>query len=641
VLAFALKMKFIFKMTGALLLLGAPLAGAAPAAPSPLAADGGNAQRLVLLLDYVAADYGVAVKDGVVLSADEYAEQLRFMADAREIVHDLAGADDPLVKQVEAVAALLEAKAAPTEVAAACQAARGAAVTRFSLPTAPAARPSLEQARALYAQACAVCHGATGDGNGTQARLLDPAPANFRDPERLQGLSPYRAYNALTFGVPGTGMASFELLPAGERWSLAFYVFRLGHEGRPLRGPQSRPLGELSSRTDGDLLAALRAEGEADPEGVLSHLRVETPFQEPLAGAGVVRTRSLVRRAVAAYASDARQADRMVIDAYLQGFEAVEPRLRARDSAGTLAVEAGFRDLRGAMARRDGAGVQAEAQALDRALARLQDDGRATVPMLAAFLIYLREGLEAALLVGALLAGLRRLGRSDAARWVHAGWVAALPAGVLTWWVLERVLHTGPEHRELMEALVALAAAAVLFAVSFWMISKVESRHWLGYLRGQLERSLGARKLGMLAGLSFLAVYREAAETVLFTQALLLDAPQQRMEVLAGCALGLLAVAALAVLMARAVVRLPLGPFFAVSGVLLCGLAVSFAGSGMYSLVAAGYLQPRPVAGPEVPWMGIYPDLAGLLVQSAILALMAAAAITTLRKRRPEASPQA
>src|SRR6185295_10848299 len=97
---------------------------------------------------------------------------------------------------------------------------------------------------------------------------------------------------------------------------------------------------------------------------------------------------------------------------------------------------------------------------------------------------------------------------------------------LLTWFVLERVLRTGPEHRELMEALVALAAAAVLFAVSFWMISKVESRHWLGYLRGQLERGLDGRKLGVLAGLSFLAVYREAAETVLFTQALLLDAPR-------------------------------------------------------------------------------------------------------------------
>jgi len=274
-------------------------------------------------------------------------------------------------------------------------------------------------------------------------------------------------------------------------------------------------------------------------------------------------------------------------------------------------VEDGFRDLRAAMARGDAGAVQAQAQALDQELARLQVEGRAGIPLLAAFLIYVREGIEAALLVGALLAGLRRLGRSDAARWVHAGWMAALPAGVLTWFVLERVVRTGPEHRELMEAVVALLAALVLFTVSFWMISRVESQHWLGYLRGRLQKSLDGKKLGVLAGLSFLAVYREAAETVLFTQALLLDAPGQSMQVLAGCLLGLLVVAAVAAVMARAVLRLPLGPFFAVSGVLLCGLAISFAGSGIYDLVAAGYLRPRPVTFPEVPWMGIHPDLIG------------------------------
>ena len=79
-----------------------------------------------------------------------------------------------------------------------------------------------------------------------------------------------------------------------------------------------------------------------------------------------------------------------------------------------------------------------------------------------------------------------------------------------------------------MEGLIALAAAAVLFSVSFWLISRAESRHWMGYLRGQLEGSLTRRRLLLLAGLSFLAVYREAAETVLFTQALLLDAEGRR-----------------------------------------------------------------------------------------------------------------
>jgi high-affinity iron transporter len=260
------------------------------------------------------------------------------------------------------------------------------------------------------------------------------------------------------------------------------------------------------------------------------------------------------------------------------------------------------------------------------------------VPFLAAFLIYFREGIEAALLVGALLAGVRRLGREEAVRYVHAGWLAALPAGVLTWWVASRVIAIRAADRELSEAVIALLAAAVLFSMSFWMISKVESRRWTGYLRKGLEASLTGRNLALLAGLSFLAVYREAAETVLFTQALLLEAPGRPGEVWGGAAAGLLTVLMLATLMNRTVVRLPLGPFFAVSSTLMCALAISFAGAGIYELVAAGYLRPRPVPFPEVPWMGIHPDLTALAVQLTIVTVIAVAAVVTLR-RPPEAAP--
>jgi high-affinity iron transporter len=190
----------------------------------------------------------------------------------------------------------------------------------------------------------------------------------------------------------------------------------------------------------------------------------------------------------------------------------------------------------------------------------------------------------------------------------------------------------GADDRELVEAGVSLLAAAVLFSVSFWMISKIEARRWTGYLRRRLEESLTARRLALLAGLSFLAVYREAAETVLFTQALLLESNGQRAEVWAGAAVGMLAVVAVAAFMSQTVMRLPMGPFFAVSSALLCGLAISFAGAGIYALVAAGYLAPRPVAFPEIPWMGIHPDLTGLMVQLTIVTVIVAAAVTTLRR---------
>jgi high-affinity iron transporter len=634
------KLKFIFKFIFLGLLAGS--CARPRRAPPPPARDGGDAQRLVALVDYVKGDYGMAVKGGVVQAPSEYEEQLRFAADARALAARILGPappNDSLLARLAELEALVKAKADARDVARACAEARDTAVERFHLQTTPTEHPSLAQAQSLYAQNCAVCHGERGDASTPRAKELNPHPASFRDPERLRELSPYRVYNALTFGVPGTAMASFDSLSPPERWSLAFYVFRLGHEGQEAKGPVAMPLGEMATRSDRELLESLRAEAYEKPEAALAYLREEAPFQESPVGASVDRARRLLRQATTAYREGRRlDADRLILDAYLQGFEPLEPTLRARDPEGTLSVEAGFRDLRAAMARGSSPGVvTAQAEALDGLLFQVTEGKeRPVVPFAAAAIIYFREGIEAALLVGALLAGVRRLGRADAARYIHVGWIAALPCGVVTWWALDRLITLRNDERELMEALVALVAAGVLFSVSFWMISKAESRHWIAYLKRKVEKSLSGRSLLILSGLAFLAVYREAAEVILFTQALLLESGRHRAEVWGGAGAGMAGVAAAAVLMNRTVLRLPLGPFFAVSSLLLCGLAISFAGSGIYVLVASGYLTPRPVPFPEIGWMGIHPDLTGLLVQLMILILVAGAGLATLRRRTDE-----
>jgi high-affinity iron transporter len=604
----------------------------------PAPPDGGDAQRLVTVLDYVSSDYARAVHGGVVVSAPEYDEQVKFVTDAHALAISVlrprgTDAADPLLISVARVETAVKDKADPAEVARACQQAKAEAVTRFGLRTVPTETPSLDRAQTLYAQSCLPCHGEKGDAKTPRADLLDPRPASFREPTRRSALSPYRVYNTLTFGVPGTAMASFESLSPADRWSLAFYVLRLGHDGEPARGPAAVTLAEQAVRTDPEIMASLAASGVADPDRVLAHLRTEGAFREPPANLALARTRELLRVAVLAFEQGrAHEADRGVLDAYLEGFEPLEPRLRARDAEATASVEAGFRDLRVALQRGDGRAVRATAHDLDRVLSSLGEERRTGVPMLAAFLIYFREGIEAALLVGALLAGVRRLGRPDAIRYVHAGWLAALPAGVVTWWVASRLVAISSADRELSEAVIGLLAAAVLFSMSFWMISKVEARRWTGYLRKGLEASLTRRNLALLAFLSFLAVYREAAETVLFTQALLLEAPGRPAEVWAGAAAGLAAVLAIGVVMNRTVRTLPLGPFFAVSSALMCALAISFAGGGIYALVAAGYLRPRPVPFPEIAWMGIHPDLTALAVQLVIVSVIVVAAIVTLRR---------
>ena len=628
-------MKFIFSMALAGLGLAAGCTSSRPQAPQR-SVDGGDAQRLVSLVDYVGRDYGRAVHDGRVVSPEEYDEQLHFLADAGRLAQGLlsAAADEPLRQRIAGIESLVREKTDPQRVARACRDVREDVLKRFGLATSPPDRPSLTRAAALYAEACATCHGARGDGDTERARQLDPAPASFRDVERLSALSPYRVYNTLTFGVPGTAMPAFEPLSPTERWSLAFYVLRLGHEGDAAELAPAMSLGEMASRTDRDLLVALQGARHPSPRAALAYVRREAPFQEPSLAAGREKTERLLRQALQDFAAGRRDlADRALLDAYLQGFEPLEPRLRVRDSERTREVEAGFRELRVAMARGEKGVVQERARELTRTLNSLGETKVVSLPLLAAFLIFAREGIEAALLIGALLAGLRKLGRPDAGRFIHAGWILALPAGVLTWWVSETVLALTSDRRELLEAGVAILAAVVLFAVSFWMISKADARRWIAYLRGRLEANLGRERLFLLGGLSFLAVYREAAETVLFTQALLLDVPDRRGGVWLGALLGLLAVCAVAAVMSRAATRLPLGPFFAFSGILLCALATTFAGSGVYDLVAAGYLTPRPVSFPEIAWLGVHPDLTGLLVQLAIVSTMIVAALGTYRRK--------
>jgi len=635
-----LKVDFNFRSASALL-LAAILAACGSSRDDPSSRDGSDAQRLSAIVDYMGSDYAGAVRNGEIISRSEYEEQQRFAADARRLGGEIVGAStreqDPLLRELSRLEGLVGAKASPAAVAEAARETRELIVTRFHPPAAPPERPSLARAEASYREDCAVCHGATGDADTERASALDPRPTRFRDPARLEKLSPYRVFNALTFGVRGTSMPSFELLSPVERWDLAFYVMRLGHGSEDDGDAQGIALADAARSSDAELLDRFRAEGRAEPTACVAYVRRVAPFLAPNVEADLGHARKLVHEAAAAFEQGRKTvADRLALDAYLQGFEPLEGALRARDPSRVDRVEAAFRDFRASMAKGEVVETVARGAALEGLLTQTQERRGAVVPFTAAALIFFREGIEAALLIGALLAAARRLGRHDAALFIHCGWVLALPAGVATWWVLDRAVSLGADRRELMEAVVALMAAAVLFSVSFWMISKAESRRWLDTLKRQLERGVHRRSLLVLAGLSFLALYREAAETILFTQALMLESGS-RGEVWAGAAAGILGVAATAFLTSRAALRLPLGPFFGVSGVLLCGLAVSFAGSGMHILVASGYLPPRPVAFPAVPWMGIHPDLSGLLVQFLIVATVAGGALTTILRSQASA----
>ncbi|MBK5256836.1 MAG: FTR1 family protein [Vicinamibacteria bacterium] len=633
-----MKTKFIFVFALALPLGGCRTEGG-PGSPNHRseAQDGGDGQRLVSLVDYVAADYGGAVSNGEVVSAFEYEEQLGFL----ETASALAGAvADPLSRatigaRVNALRDAVRRKADPSVVASLGRAAREDIVSTLGLLTTPRGRPSLNRAESLYLLSCAACHGADGLGQTEVAAALEPRPTSFKNQDRRAALSPYRVFNALTLGVPGTAMPAFDGLSPAERWDLAFFVLRVAHEGELALGPVSMTLADLSVRSDGDVLESLTADGHPSPEQGLAFARREAAFAEAPLGLGIEQIRAMVRTAAGlGVAGRTREADRVILDAYLQGFEPLEAQISARDPNRTQSVEIAFRDFRAALVNQNPANIQKEALVLDELISRSGSQNGTTIPFVAAFIIYFREGIEAALLVGALLGGVRKLGRRDAIRAIHLGWAGALLAGGLSWFLFSRLIAIAPAQRELIEAVIGLLAAVILFSVSCWMISKAESRKWMAFLKDQLNRGLSSGRVWSFAGVAFLAVYRECAETILFTEALLIEAVGNAWPVVAGAASGLTCVVLIAIAVQNAFRLLPMPVFFGVSGFLLSLLAIAFAGSSVSAFVAAGYVQPHPIPFPSIPMLGIHPDLSSLAVQSALVLLLTGTGLKTYMDSR-------
>jgi high-affinity iron transporter len=363
------------------------------------------------------------------------------------------------------------------------------------------------------------------------------------------------------------------------------------------------------------------------------------------AGAGTgdgfeqVRTRvaeagGLVDDAVAAArAGDRERAYDLARSAYLDHFELAEVPLRLRDPNLVLDLEFSFAELRNGI--RDGAPLSeirssaAEIHSglvdVDRTLA---DPGFAA-PLLAflfAFTILFREGVEVVLLL-AILHGALTAGRASGYRKpLAAGVVAALAATALTWVLATVVLEIAPVQRELLEGLTAVAAVAVLFTVSFWLVSRLEHKHWLEFMRARVASAISAGSAAAFAGLGFTAVYREGFETVLFYQALAIFAEGLLLWVALGVAAAALALGGIAYAVLRLGKRIPVKPMLMTGASILLLLSVTFAGNAVRSLQGADWVAVTPVEGgwARLPVFvaeltGIHPTREGLTVQAALL----------------------
>ncbi len=628
-------MRMLFRLVLLSLILGV---STPVLAQSPVTSEAQVAWRL---LDYVSVDYAGAVADGKVVNPAEYGEMTEFAGQIRTRIDALppSAAKADLSRGAAALAVRIRDKASPEIVGVEAKALAGALLAAYPSPLAPSFPTDLAKGQALYEAQCSVCHGAAGHADGPGAQGLDPAPIAFADVERARQRSVFGLYQVIEQGLDGTAMASFSDLPADDRWALAFYVGRFAFtdaeaaEGERLwkSDPSIRvlfpTLAAVTQTSPADLAARI---GEPKARAVTAYLRrhPEAVSQQSSDGA-LTLARTRLGESLTAYRNgDRKQATDLALSAYLDGFEPVEPALGARDSALLRRIETAMTELRAAIGR--GAPVDEVGSQVSRLTALLDTAERAMAPQEAdnvasfagAFTILLREGLEALLIVVAMIAFLRKAERPDVLRYVHGGWVAALLAGGATWAAATFFISISGASRELTEGFGSLLAAVVLVSVGIWMHGKSNADAWQIYIRDKLTKALSGRSAWLLFLLAFVVVYREVFETILFYAAIWSQGGHFGMLSGALAAVAVLAVVAWALLTYSK--RLAIGRFFSLSSILMAVLSVVLVGKGVAALQEAGWIDVHPVAWlPRIEILGLYPTLEGVGVQILTVVVLA------------------
>lgn len=616
-------------------------------------AGGDGAQVAWRLLDYMAVDYRGAVgAGGRILSQSEYAEMREFSASVTQHISALPAKPQraALIAESRGVEAAVGRRAAPDDLARLAHDLGVHLLAAYPVPLAPATAPDLARGAQLFAQNCAVCHGATGHADTPMARQLRPPPIAFADRDRARQRSLFALYQVISQGLEGTAMQSFRHLPPEDRWALAFHVGRFaypdtlakqGNRDWQADAALRARIPNLTQLVSMTPAALAREIGEDRAAALTAYLRSYPEALDLNQGPHALSiAREKMRQSFSAYQrGDRDRAGELALAAYLDGFEPVEGALNARDASIVAEVEGQMGQLRAAIARgAPVAEVSAKIDALealfDRAEAALAPQaGDWTSTFLGSLAILVREGLEALLIVVAMIGFLRKAERGEMLKYVHVGWISALAAGFATWWVANHFITISGGGRELTEGFGSLLAAIILLFVGIWMHGKAQAGAWQAYVRTRLDKALsGGSAWFFLFALAFIAVYREVFETIIFFAAMGEDGNGAPLA--AGIAVGAVALALLAWAMLRWSRTLPIGKFFSYSSALIALLAVVLAGKGVNGLQEAGLLGVHPLAHmPRSLMFGIFPTLETIGAQLAMIVLLAAGFLYTSRKQ--------
>jgi high-affinity iron transporter len=545
-------------------------------------------------------------------------------------------------------------------------------------------RSGADAERASATFAALVTAARNGDDAGVEAAqaAIDSALEGFRaaplsEEEELRRAGQLQRFLALVpieyeRGVnDGEVTLDFEIQEAvtfrdGAAQALGDLEHRLAQENEEA----TRQLGAILDGLADDLAAAAGHDAVADPADVQAATDealglIDSLYPDEWKDAGAtadfdVISATLDRLEAAMAAGQFAQAEQARLEAY--AFFEFGPEQRLRGLANGLFVEVeglfwygadGLPGLAQLVKRKAAAAEVAETrEALDGALADAElAVGAGPTSTFAVVsntaVIVFREGLEAVLILAALMAGMTGA-QASLRKPLLAGAGAAFLASVATWGIAQTVLGSLSRYGEKLEAMVSLVAIAVLLVILNWFYHRVYWSEHLAGLHGRKKRILGvgvgvaAAQLVGLAMLGFSSVYREGFETVLFLQAIVLEAGAGL--VLVGVAIGLAATLAVGFLTIRLQRRLPHKKMLVATGLLILWVLVVMVGTTVQTLQVVGWVPVTPVEGLQLPywaglWLGVFPTWEGLLAQGAAIVFVLGSYVLAeqLRKRKRRA----
>ena len=233
-----------------------------------------------------------------------------------------------------------------------------------------------------------------------------------------------------------------------------------------------------------------------------------------------------------------------------------------------------------------------------------------------AFVILLREGLEALLVVAAIIAYLIKSGHKNMVKYIYLGLAAGIVASLIVAALFGLLFNGSGPQQEITEGVVALFAMLMLLYTSNWMISRSSVQAWNKYISDQTTAAVSKGSLISLALLSFLAVFREGAETVIFYQAIFAVSSGADSLIWGGFVAAAAVLVVIFLLIRFASVRIPIRPFFTGTSALMSVLVVIFAGGGVHALIEGDALAGMYIQGlPTNDWLGFYPYVETITAQ--------------------------